>query len=119
MGESPSIAQLQNQQNQQNRDQQYLAKRVAHQGLETASYKTQDSAGKQIALASPRKAFTSLAQDYKEDICPYATFQLAKNPYGESTYSGNVYSGPYHSVQGSFVYHDLKAGDTYKSRHVN
>ncbi|XP_059483764.1 cell adhesion molecule Dscam2 [Neocloeon triangulifer] len=93
LGESPSLAQLQN---QQNRDQQYLAVRVAHQGLETASYKTQDSA---------------------EDICPYATFQLAKNPYGESTYSGNVYSGPYHSVQGSFVYHDLKAGDTYKSRH--
>lgn len=53
MGESPSLAQLQNQQNQQNRDQQYLAKRVAHQGLETASYKTQDSAGKQIALAFP------------------------------------------------------------------
>ncbi|XP_065344124.1 cell adhesion molecule Dscam1 isoform X3 [Cloeon dipterum] len=99
MGESPSLAQLQN---QQNRDQQYLAVRVAHQGLDTASYKTQDSA------------------DYIEDICPYATFQLSKNPYGESTYSGNVYSGPYHSVQGSFVYHDLKqpgAADTYKSRH--
>ncbi|KAF4524305.1 hypothetical protein B566_EDAN005361 [Ephemera danica] len=99
MAESPSIAQMQN---QQNRDQQYLAVRVAHQAVDTASYKTGDSAG-----------------DYIEDICPYATFQLSKTPYSESTYSGNVYSGPYHSVQGSFVYHDLKpsGADTYKMRH--
>jgi len=116
MGESPSLAQLQNQQNQQNRDQQYLAKRVAHQGLETASYKTQDSAGKETVLFNV--VLDRCIIFFTEDICPYATFQLAKNPYGESTYSGNVYSGPYHSVQGSFVYHDLKAGDTYKSRHV-
>ncbi|XP_068083883.1 cell adhesion molecule Dscam1 [Anabrus simplex] len=102
MGESPSVAQMQN---QQNRDQQYLAVRVGsgQQSLDidSSSYKT-DSA------------------DYIEDICPYATFQLSKPPYSESTYSGNVYSGPYHSVRGSFVYHDPKlsgAADSYKFRH--
>lgn len=43
MGESPSVAQMQN---QQNRDQQYLAVRVAHhQAVDAASYKTGDSAG--------------------------------------------------------------------------
>lgn len=46
--------------------------------------------------------------EYIEDICPYATFQLNKQTYSESSYSGNVYSGPYHSVRGSFVYHDAK-----------
>lgn len=46
--------------------------------------------------------------EYVEDICPYATFQLNKQTYSESSYSGNVYSGPYHSVRGSFVYHDVK-----------
>lgn len=46
--------------------------------------------------------------EYIEDICPYATFQLNKQTYSESSYSGNVYSGPYHSVRGSFVYHDVK-----------
>lgn len=49
--------------------------------------------------------FTS---EYIEDICPYATFQLNKQTYSESSYSGNIYSGPYHSVRGSFVYHDSK-----------
>lgn len=59
--------------------------------------------------------------DYIEDICPYATFQLSKPPYSESTYSGNVYSGPYHSVRGSFVYHDPKpaGAENYKFRHVS
>jgi hypothetical protein len=59
--------------------------------------------------------------DYIEDICPYATFQLSKPPYSESTYSGNVYSGPYHSVRGSFVYHDPKpaGAESYKFRHVS
>jgi hypothetical protein len=58
--------------------------------------------------------------DYIEDICPYATFQLSKPPYSESTYSGNVYSGPYHSVRGSFVYHDPKpaGAESYKFRQV-
>jgi hypothetical protein len=100
MGESPSVAQMQN---QQNRDQQYLAVRVGSGqqalSIDSASYKT-DSA------------------DYIEDICPYATFQLSKPPYSESTYSGNVYSGPYHSVRGSFVYHDPKpsGAESYKFR---
>lgn len=53
--------------------------------------------------------------EYIEDICPYATFQLNKQTYSESSYSGNIYSGPYHSVRGSFVYHDSKT-DGY---HVN
>jgi len=44
-----------------------------------------------------------------DEICPYATFELAKQPQGESTFSGNIYSGPYHSVRGSFVYHQPKA----------
>lgn len=44
-----------------------------------------------------------------DDICPYATFELNKQPLGESTFSGNIYSGPYHSVRGSFVYHQPKA----------
>lgn len=47
--------------------------------------------------------------EYIEDLCPYATFQLNKHTYSESSYSGNVYSGPYHSVRGSFVYHDNKS----------
>lgn len=50
----------------------------------------------------------ALFTEYIEDICPYATFQLNKQTYSESSYSGNVYSGPYHSVRGSFVYHDVK-----------
>lgn len=44
-----------------------------------------------------------------DEICPYATFELAKQPQNESTFSGNIYSGPYHSVRGSFVYHQPKA----------
>lgn len=56
-----------------------------------------------------------LNAEYIEDICPYATFQLNKQTYSESSYSGNIYSGPYHSVRGSFVYHDSKP-DGY---HVN
>lgn len=52
--------------------------------------------------------WTVLLVEYIEDICPYATFQLNKQTYSESSYSGNVYSGPYHSVRGSFVYHDVK-----------
>lgn len=52
--------------------------------------------------------------EYIEDLCPYATFQLNKQTYSESSYSGNVYqSGPYHSVRGSFVYHENK-GDSYR-----
>lgn len=56
-----------------------------------------------------------------EDICPYATFQLTKPAYSESSYSGNVYSGPYHSVRGSFVYHDIKPNqsDKFKMGHVS
>ncbi|XP_050296010.1 cell adhesion molecule Dscam2 isoform X2 [Anthonomus grandis grandis] len=78
IGESPSMAQMQN---KQNRDQQYLAVRVGR--------------GQQpLDVEDPYKAETS---EYIEDICPYATFQLSKPAYSESSYSGNVYSGPYHS----------------------
>lgn len=120
VGESPSMAQIQN---KQNRDQQYLAVRVNRAGqlpmsIDTNTYKTTDSAG-----------------DYIEDICPYATFQLTKpSPgmgaglagggnlaYSESSYSGNVYSGPYHSVRGSFLYHDVKPPpvDKFRLAHVS
>ncbi|XP_014256768.1 Down syndrome cell adhesion molecule-like protein Dscam2 [Cimex lectularius] len=99
MGESPSVAQMQN---LHNRDQQYAVHsgptHTAH-SIDSTTYKTDST-------------------DYIEDVCPYATFQLTKSPYPESTFSGNVYSGPYHSVRGSFVYHDLPStGDTYKGRH--
>lgn len=64
-------------------------------GAESGSYKTEGN-------------------EYVEDICPYATFQLNKQTYSESSYSGNVYSGPYHhSARGSFVYHDVKT-DTFQ-----
>lgn len=90
IGESPSMAQIQN---KQNRDQQYLAVRVDR--------------GQQ-PLAVDTDTYKAESADYIEDICPYATFQLSKPAYSESSYSGNVYSGPYHSVRGSFVYHDVK-----------
>ncbi|CAH4030501.1 unnamed protein product [Pieris brassicae] len=93
-GESPSVAQLQN---KVNRDQQYLAAR-AH-------------------LPNPTHHYKHASNEYIEDICPYATFQLTKpSAYSESSYSGNVYSGPYHSVRGSFVYHDVKKNDKYKGK---
>ncbi|KAK3913833.1 Down syndrome cell adhesion molecule-like protein Dscam2, partial [Frankliniella fusca] len=107
VGESPSLAQLQN---QQNRDQHYLA--LPGPGAkysEASTYKTVESS------------------DYIKDICPYATFQLnatgpASKAYSDAgstcSFSGNIYSGPYHSVRGSFVYHDGTPGtDTYKLRH--
>lgn len=58
-------------------------------------------------------SYKAQGNEYVEDICPYATFQLNKQTYSESSYSGNVYSGPYHSVRGSFVYHDVK-NDTFQ-----
>lgn len=103
MAESPSIAQIQN---KQNRDQQYLAVRVGRPqqpiAVDTDTYKTESA-------------------DYIEDICPYATFQLSKPTYSESSYSGNIYSGPYHSVRGSFVYHDVKPPpiDKFRLGHVS
>lgn len=102
MAESPSMAQIQN---KQNRDQQYLAVHVGR--------------GQQpIAVEDAYKAESA---DYIEDICPYATFQLSKPAYSESSYSGNVYSGPYHSVRGSFLYHDVKPPpiDKFKLGHVS
>ncbi|CAG9795734.1 unnamed protein product [Diatraea saccharalis] len=94
VGESPSVAQLQN---KVNRDQQYLATRAQH--------------------PAPQHHYKHASNEYIEDICPYATFQLTKpTAYSESSYSGNVYSGPYHSVRGSFVYHDLKQNDKYKGK---
>jgi hypothetical protein len=103
MGESPSMAQIQN---KQNRDQQYLAVRVGR--------------GQQ-PLAIDSDTYKAESADYIEDICPYATFQLSKPAYSESSYSGNVYSGPYHSVRGSFVYHDVKPPpiDKFKLGHVS
>ncbi|XP_072160841.1 cell adhesion molecule Dscam1 [Bemisia tabaci] len=98
VAESMTIARLQN---QQNRDQQYGVRGQSQQlSIDSNTYKTDST-------------------DYIEDICPYATFQLSKAAYSESSYSGNIYSGPYHSVRGSFVYHDLPstAANTYKSRH--
>lgn len=69
-------------------------------------------------LGTSTPFFCQLFTEYIEDICPYATFQLTKpSAYSESSYSGNVYSGPYHSVRGSFVYHDLKQNDKYKVGH--
>ncbi|XP_031619714.1 Down syndrome cell adhesion molecule-like protein Dscam2 isoform X2 [Contarinia nasturtii] len=91
MSDSPSTTNLQN---KQNRDQQYHAVRCQSNrnsnSNDSGSYKAEGN-------------------EYIEDICPYATFQLNnKQTYSESSYSGNVYSGPYHSVRGSFVYHDAK-----------
>lgn len=99
MSETPSLTQLQN---KQNRDQQYLAVRCNPNVGPPRTSNSNDS-------GSFGKAESN---EYIEDICPYATFQLNKQPYSESSYSGNVYSGPYHSVRGSFVYHDVKP-DSY------
>ncbi|XP_037045508.1 Down syndrome cell adhesion molecule-like protein Dscam2 isoform X1 [Bradysia coprophila] len=90
MSDSPSLANLQN---KQNRDQQYHAVRCQS----NRNSNSNDSG-----------SFKAEGNEYIEDICPYATFQLNKQTYSESSYSGNVYSGPYHSVRGSFVYHDVK-----------
>lgn len=110
MGDSPSMAQIQN---KHNRDQQYLAVRV-NRG--------------QHPLTVDSNTYKTESADYIEDICPYATFQLNKTPtpgvglaYSESSYSGNVYSGPYHSVRGSFLYHDVKPPpvDKFRMAHVS
>jgi len=95
MSESPSLANLQN---KQNRDQQYLAVRCNPGTSAPRGSNSNDSGSFGKAEGN----------EYIEDICPYATFQLNKQTYSESSYSGNVYSGPYHSVRGSFVYHDVK-----------
>ncbi|EDW30037.1 GL22544 [Drosophila persimilis] len=95
MSESPSLANLQN---KQNRDQQYLAVRCNPGPSQPRGSNSNDSGSFGKAEGN----------EYIEDICPYATFQLNKQTYSESSYSGNVYSGPYHSVRGSFVYHDVK-----------
>lgn len=98
MGESPSVAQIQN---EQNREQQYLGIQVR----DRSHSKTDGKTGK--------------VDQYSEEICPYATFQISKPLYQETTYSGNVYSGPYSSVKGSFVYHDSKqTADNYKLKAV-
>lgn len=101
-------------QNKQNRDQQYLAVRVGGGGG------GRGSGPQQLAVDTDTYKTTGSA-DYIEDICPYATFQLSKPTYSESSYSGNVYSGPYHSVRGSFVYHDVKPPpiDKFKLGHVS
>lgn len=50
--------------------------------------------------------------EYIDEICPYATFQLSKPSFSDGSFSGNVYSGPYHSVGGSFVYHNVKSSSS-------
>ncbi|XP_058987901.1 cell adhesion molecule Dscam2 [Musca domestica] len=102
MSETPSLTQLQN---KQNRDQQYLAVRCNPNVGPPRTSNSNDSGSFGKAEGN----------EYIEDICPYATFQLNKQPYSESSYSGNVYSGPYHSVRGSFVYHDVKP-DSYHTK---
>ncbi|XKL59015.1 hypothetical protein PGB90_000031 [Kerria lacca] len=79
-------------QNQRNRDQ----------------YCIKNSRSQQTLSADPASCKTD-STEYIDEICPYATFQLSKPSYSESTFSGNVYSGPYHSVGGSFVYHNVKS----------
>ena len=70
---------------------------------------------RQTSFIRCERYFTVGISEYIEDLCPYATFQLNKQTYSESSYSGNVYSGPYHSVRGSFVYHENK-NDSYRVR---
>lgn len=112
ISDSPSVANLQN---KQNRDQQYLAVRCNpgnnrnSNSLDSGSYKAEGNGKEQYFLKEISfKINLLISPEYIEDICPYATFQLNKQTYSESSYSGNVYSGPYHSVRGSFVYHDVK-----------
>ncbi|XP_063830982.1 cell adhesion molecule Dscam2 [Ostrinia nubilalis] len=117
VGESPSVAQLQN---KVNRDQQYLAARAQHPPP-PHHYKhatqLQNKVNRDQQYLAPPHHYKHASNEYIEDICPYATFQLTKpTAYSESSYSGNVYSGPYHSVRGSFVYHDLKQNDKYKGK---
>ena len=148
IAESPSTAQIQNQQNQH---QQYSAlppttpstqdtatnKESSGNGtvdgeeMEAGTFSLSRFLSLTLSLLSQtifRILFNPLfpppPSDYIEDICPYATFQLPavpKSHYGESTDSGIVYSGPYHSVQGAFVYHDPKRAtlETFPLRHVS
>ncbi|XP_050541670.1 cell adhesion molecule Dscam2 isoform X2 [Daktulosphaira vitifoliae] len=85
-------------QNERNRDNHYSIRGQSQQTLSCDSV-----------------TFKTDSTDFMDEICPYATFELAKQPQGESTFSGNIYSGPYHSVRGSFVYHQPKASisDSY------
>nr|XP_053629726.1 uncharacterized protein LOC128686726 isoform X1 [Cherax quadricarinatus] len=64
MAESPSTAQIQNQQNQH---QQYSA-------LPVTTPSTQDTA------TNKESSGNGTVDDYMEDICPYATFQLPAVP---------------------------------------
>lgn len=108
MADSPSLANLQN---KQNRDQQYHAVRCQSNrnsnSNDSGSYKAEGN-GNNYYTRNWDLLIIGFVLEYIEDICPYATFQLNKQTYSESSYSGNVYSGPYHSVRGSFVYHDVK-----------
>ena len=64
-----------------------------------------------------RQSITLDSDSYKmsdlnslDEVCPYATFQLPKHlDPTENCYSGNIYSGPYNSLQqGAFVYHNSR-----------
>lgn len=125
MSDSPSTTNLQN---KQNRDLQYHAVRCQSNrnsnSNDSESYKAEGN-GKltleyvgsvsPIAQNNDFSGYFVVVAEYIEDICPYATFQLNKQTYSESSYSGNVYSGPYHSVRGSFVYHDAKPDGSHVS----
>lgn len=84
---------------------------LSFSSVESNKYKI-DGNGKWRYFIFQHISISHLLIEYIEDLCPYATFQLNKQTYSESSYSGNVYSGPYHSVRGSFVYHDNK--DSYR-----
>lgn len=87
----------------------------AHRDQYVRCNPTSDRIGASGSGADSSNSYKAEGNEYVEDICPYATFQLNKQTYSESSYSGNVYSGPYHSVRGSFVYHDVKT-DTFQVR---
>lgn len=122
MSDSPSTANLQN---KQNRDLHYQAVRCQSNrnsnSNDSESFKAEGNGNFEwirrflFEISVDGDFFSCLFVEYIEDICPYATFQLNKQTYSESSYSGNVYSGPYHSVRGSFVYHDAKPDGSHVS----
>lgn len=120
--ETPSIANIIMSKN--NAEPNYPSVRVPNSNLSFSSvdsnkYKVEGN-GENKRLSFPRtfNEISNLLPEYIEDLCPYATFQLNKQTYSESSYSGNVYSGPYHSVRGSFVYHENKS-DNYRVRYFS
>lgn len=113
--ETPSIANIMS---KGNSEPNYPGVRVQNNNLSFSSvdsnkYKAEGNGKKKSLTSRLDGKLAYRFAEYIEDLCPYATFQLNKQTYSESSYSGNVYSGPYHSVRGSFVYHDNK-NDSYR-----